>query len=99
MEPDNPYDPPYSEPPPPDGMEPERAAGPALSVFDRICAGLAFLLGIVLVVLGLLGLFFGCRANFTLPPVLGGLPALVGWGILKSVRVAWRSGKRPESSS
>ena len=43
-----------------------------MSVFDRICAGLAFLLGIVLVVLGLLGLFFGCRANFTLPPVLGG---------------------------
>jgi uncharacterized membrane protein HdeD (DUF308 family) len=62
-----------------------------MSVFDRLCAALAFVLGIVLLILGLLGVFFGCNAHFTLPPVLGALPALVGWGVIKSVCVAWRA--------
>jgi hypothetical protein len=61
-----------------------------MSGFDRICAAIAFALGIVLLILGVVGLFVGCSANFSLPPILGALPALVGWGIVKSVRVAWR---------
>lgn len=56
-----------------------------MSGFDRFCAGIAFVLGI----LGLIGLFTGCRANFTLPPILGVFPAFVGWGIIRAVRVAW----------
>jgi len=51
---------------------------------------IAFALGIVLLILGAVGLFVGCSANFTLPPILGALPAFVGWGIVKSVRIAWR---------
>ena len=61
-----------------------------MTVFDRICAGLAFAFGVVLAVLGILGLFFGCSANFTLPPVMGIIPALVGWGIIRTGRIAWR---------
>jgi hypothetical protein len=65
-------------------------SGPTMSGFDRFCAAAAFVLGIVFLILGGFGLFAGCTAHFTLPPILGILPALVGWGIVKSVRVAWR---------
>jgi hypothetical protein len=61
-----------------------------LNVFDKICVVLAILLGMVLGILGILGVFVGCNANFTLPPVLGVLPLFVGWGIIKGGLVAWR---------
>ena len=60
-----------------------------MNAFDRICAVVAFVLGLILLLLGALGLFTGCKANFTLPPVLGILPGFVGWGILRSIVVAW----------
>jgi hypothetical protein len=86
----NPYESPQFDLPtsPPAGASPY--PGSAMSGFDRFCAAIAFALGIVLLILGVVGLFVGCSANFTLPPILGALPALVGWGIVKSVRVAWR---------
>jgi hypothetical protein len=61
-----------------------------VNAFDKVCAVFAFVLGCVLLGLGALGLFMGCKAYFTLPAILGGLPALVGWGIVRSVVVAWR---------
>ena len=66
-----------------------------LNLFDKICAVLAFALGIALLILGLVGLFLGCNAHFTLPPILGALPLLFGWGILKPVVVAWKAGRPP----
>ena len=60
-----------------------------MTTFDRICAGAGAVLGVALLLLGVLGLFAGCKAHFSLPPVLGVLPAFVGWGILKAVKVAW----------
>lgn len=60
-----------------------------MNLFDKLCAVLAALLGIALFLLGAIGLFTGCKANFTLPPILGVVPALVGWGILRSVWLAW----------
>ena len=66
-----------------------------MSWFDKTCAVLAFLLGVVFLILGAIGLFAGCSANFRLPPILGGLPALVGWGIVRSILVAWRAGRPP----
>ena len=57
--------------------------------FDKFCSYLAILFGILLLILGSFGLFFGSRAHFTLPPFLGVFPAFVGWGIYKSVRLAW----------
>jgi hypothetical protein len=60
-----------------------------MNAFDKICAASAFLLGLALVVLGIIGLFTGCKAHFTLPPVLGAIPAFVGWGIVRAVYLAW----------
>ncbi len=74
------------------GASPVRgAAGDrAMNLLDRICAVPAFALGLAFLLLGGIGLFAGCKANFSLPPVLGGLPALVGWGILRPIWIAWR---------
>jgi hypothetical protein len=65
-----------------------------MNAFDKLCAVPAFILGLILLVLGAFGLFAGCRANFTLPPILGVIPALVGWGIVRAVYFGWN---RPDS--
>ena len=77
--------------PPP---EPAVDRAPRLSGFDKACAVLAGLLSLVLLVGGAFGLFFGVQMSFELPPILGVLPALAGWGIARSVYVAWRSSSR-----
>ncbi|MHC5071697.1 MAG: hypothetical protein ACYTGO_14580 [Planctomycetota bacterium] len=63
-----------------------------MNVLNKTCMVLAFGLGALLLILGALGLVFGCNAHFTLPPVLGALPAAVGWGIVWAVRRAWGGG-------
>ena len=70
-----------------------------MNTFDKICAVLGFALGIVLILLGVIGLFTGCNADFTLPPILGVIPAFVGWGIVKPIVVAWKAPKGPESAA
>lgn len=60
-----------------------------MNAFDRICAVLAFALGVALLLAGFFGLFMGVRMWFTLPPVLGLLPAFAGWGVLRAVYFAW----------
>jgi hypothetical protein len=67
-----------------------------MNAFDKVCAVLAFPLGIVLLVLGIIGLFSGCNASFVLPPILGVVPAFIGWGIVRPVWVAWRSDSRAQ---
>jgi hypothetical protein len=62
-----------------------------MNAFDKLCGAAAFVLGLVFLVLGAIGLFAGCRANFTLPPVAGVIPAFVGWGIVRAVYLAWRA--------
>lgn len=61
-----------------------------MNVFDRLCARIAFVPGVIVLLLGVFGLFAGRRAQFSLPPVLGILPALVGWGILRFIVIAWK---------
>ncbi len=68
-----------------------------MNVFDRICCGIAFVLGLIMLALGALGLFTGCRAHFTLPPLLGVLPAFAGWGIVRAVIIAWKFSHLSES--
>jgi hypothetical protein len=65
-----------------------------MNAFDKLCAAVAFALGLVFLVLGVIGLFTGCQANFTLPPVLGAIPAFVGWGIVRAVYFAWNQPDR-----
>ena len=60
-----------------------------MNFFDKCCASLAFVLGLVFLILGAIGTFSGCQANFSLPPILGIVPAFVGWGMVRSVYVAW----------
>ena len=65
-----------------------------MNAFDKLCAVLAFPLGLVLILLGVLGLFAGCRAHFSLPPILGVIPAFVGWGIIRAVWCGWSARRR-----
>jgi hypothetical protein len=66
-----------------------------MNPFDKLCSITAFLLGIVFLVLGVIGLFAGCSAHFTLPPVLGVIPAFVGWGMVRPIWVAWSRPTKP----
>jgi hypothetical protein len=61
-----------------------------MNAFDKCCAALAFLMGVVLLILGVAGLFLGASAHFTLPPVLGVVPAFIGWGIVRAIVIAWK---------
>lgn len=84
----------------PNPYEPSTESGGAIQItpktratkLDKFCFVFSFALGIPLLILGIFGLFGGCSAHFTLPPVLGVLPAIVGWGILRAVWVAWKAG-------
>ncbi len=67
-----------------------------MNLFNKVCMVLAFVLGALLLILGALGLVFGCNAHFTLPPIMGVLPAFVGWGIIAAVRGAWGTERSPQ---
>ena len=58
----------------PDGFEPMRT-------FDKVCSVLSIPIGIIFMILGAVGLFTGAKAHFSLPPILGGLPFFLGWGM------------------
>jgi len=73
------------------GTTSPRAPRRALGGFERFCAAGAFILGVALGVSGVFGQFLGVEMSITLPPVLGGLCALIGWGIIRSVIIAWRA--------
>ena len=61
-----------------------------LSPFERICAAMAFIVAIPLLILGVLGLFLGFRFWVALPPILGVIPAFVAWGIIKPIMRMWK---------
>ena len=62
-----------------------------MTLFDKICAVPALIFSVILLLLGGIGFFLGSSANFSLPPILGCLPFFIGWGIFRSVLIAWRS--------
>ena len=62
-----------------------------MNLFDKICAACSFLLGVLLLLLGAVGLFKGCNAHFALPAIFGVIPAFIGWGIVRPVFLAWRA--------
>ena len=66
-----------------------------LNAFDKFCATIAFVFGLFFLLLGVFGVFMGCTAYITLPPVLGVIPAFAGWGIIRAVYVAWKMTNRP----
>jgi hypothetical protein len=52
-----------------------------MSAFDKICALLSIGVGVLFMVLGVIGFMAGSSAHFTLPPIIGGLPFFLGWGM------------------
>jgi hypothetical protein len=61
-----------------------------MSKFDKFCALLTIPVGVIFLVLGTVGLFLGAEAHFTLPPVLGALPFLLGWSMCVTLIKFWR---------
>jgi hypothetical protein len=61
-----------------------------MTTFDKICALFSILAGALFMILGVVGFFAGARANFRLPPILGGLPFLLGWGMCIPLVRYWR---------
>ncbi len=70
-----------------------------MTTFDRICAALSIAVGAIFMVLGVIGLFFGSRANFTLPPILGGLPFFLGWGMCIPLVRYWKMSSKTDDDS
>jgi len=52
-----------------------------MSTFDKLCSMLAIPIGALFMLLGIVGLFAGAKAAFTLPPVVGVLPFFLGWAM------------------
>ena len=67
--------------------------------FDKVCAVVAIPLGGVLMVLGALGLFWGCKADFSLPPFIGFLPFLAGWAMCVTVIKYWMASNTASDSN
>lgn len=89
---ENPYEPPTVQTAP----EVVRLRA-CMNAFDKLCAALAFVLGIVFVFYGALGLFMGCTAWFSLPQGWGVLPAFIGWGMLRPIYLAWNVKRQRET--
>ncbi len=60
-----------------------------LTILDKVCAGLAFALGVLLLLQGIGGVYWPATFQFELPPGAALLLLPVGWGIVRSVVVAW----------
>jgi hypothetical protein len=65
-----------------------------VNLFDKICACLAIPVGAVFMVLGVVGLFTGASARFTLPAIAGGLPFFLGWAMCVVLVKYWRASNR-----
>ena len=70
-----------------------------MTTFDKICAALSIAVGAVFMVLGVIGLFVGASAHFTLPPVLGGLPFFLGWGMCIPMVKYWKMSGRDNNAA
>ncbi|MHC4540897.1 MAG: hypothetical protein ACYTEK_24865 [Planctomycetota bacterium] len=77
-----------------DGPDAHGAQFKPMTTFDKVCAVLAIPIGIVFMILGAVGLFVGANAHFTLPPILGGLPFFLGWGMSIPLIRYWRISNR-----
>lgn len=65
-----------------------------MTTFDKICAAFSIAIGLIFMLLGVVGLFIGASAHFTLPPGLGGLPFLLGWGMSIPLIKYWKLSSR-----
>ncbi len=68
-----------------------------MNKFDKICAVMTILVGVVFMILGVIGIFAGSSANFTLPPVLGVIPFFLGWAMCVTLIKFWKSNNTSSS--
>lgn len=70
-----------------------------MTTFDKICATLSIAVGAIFMLLGVIGLFAGAKAHFTLPPILGGLPFFLGWGMCVPLVKYWKMSGRNNNAA
>jgi hypothetical protein len=61
-----------------------------MTTFDKVCAVFSIGIGAIFMVLGGIGFFIGSSAHFRLPPLLGGLPFFLGWGMCIPLIRYWK---------
>jgi hypothetical protein len=66
--------------------------GIPMNVFEKLCMIVTIPVGALLMGLGVLGLFAGCNAHFTLPPILGFAPFLLGFAMCVCLVRYWKLG-------
>ena len=70
-----------------------------MTVFDKVCAALSILVGALFMILGVVGLFVGSNAHFRLPPILGGLPFFLGWGMCVPLIKYWKMSREQDDGT
>ena len=70
-----------------------------MNAFDKVCAFLTIPIGAVFMVLGVIGLFTGSSAHFTLPPILGVLPFFLGWSMCVTLAKLWSAKPRSRETN
>lgn len=70
-----------------------------MSIFDKLCVCLTIPFGIIFIVLGIMGLFFGSQASFSLPPILGFFPFFVGWAMTVTLIKYWIQNNKYKSGN
>jgi hydrogenase/urease accessory protein HupE len=61
-----------------------------MNIFEKICMVVTIPVGAIFMVLGVIGLFVGCNAHFTLPPILGVLPFFLGFAMFVCLVRYWK---------
>lgn len=69
-----------------------------MNKFDKVCAVLAIPIGGVFMILGIIGLFAGSSANFSLPPIIGVLPFFLGWAMCVTIIKFWKASDKSSDS-
>jgi hydrogenase/urease accessory protein HupE len=63
-----------------------------MNIFEKICMVVTIPVGAIFMVLGVIGLFTGCNAHFTLPPILGAIPFFLGFAMCVCLVRYWKLG-------
>jgi hypothetical protein len=70
-----------------------------IKILIMISVVIAFIVGCIFSIMGTLGLFLGSNAKYTLPPILGVIPLIVGIGIIYPMIKWWKWNNRVTACS
>jgi hypothetical protein len=63
---------------------------PLITTTEKVCAIITIPLGVLLLIQGAIGVFFGASFHYSLPPVLGFIPAIIGGNMCISIVRYWK---------